>query len=120
MAYGAVILSFLGGVRWGQLIGPRPNMEPSWMQFTSSISPSLIAWPALLMNSYPLAITTVVSGLGLCGYIDVKQHGYEPWFKGLRIVLTTVAIASLLLTLILSFILEDPKAKKMNCPFEAL
>ena len=113
MAYGAVILSFLGGVRWGKLVGPTPTIEPSWTQFASSVSPSLIAWPALLMNSYPMAATTVISGLGLCGYIDFKQYGYQPWFKGLRIDLTTVASISLLLSLVLSFILEE-KPKRIE------
>ena len=112
MAYGAVILSFLGGVRWGKLVTPSSTIEPSWTQFASSVSPSLIAWPALLMNSYPLATVTVTAGLGLCGYIDFKQYGYQPWFKGLRIVLTTVASVSLLLSLALSFILDE-KPKKM-------
>ena len=54
----------------------------------------------------------VASGLGICGYLDVKQTGYESWFKGLRIVLTTVAIVSLLSTLILSYILETKTVEK--------
>lgn len=103
LAYGAVILSFLGGVRWGKLVTPGSPIQGSWSQFGWSVTPSLIAWPALLMPSYPLANLTVTLGLGLCGYMDFKQAGYEPWFKGLRIVLTTVATISLLASLTLYF-----------------
>ena len=111
LAYGAVILSFLGGVRWGKLVTPGSLIKPSWSQFTWSVTPSLIAWPALILQyqqltySLPISSLTLVAGLGLCGYLDVKQTGYVSWFKGLRIVLTTVAIMSLLSTLILSYIL---------------
>lgn len=101
LAYGAVILSFLGGVRWGKLASPGSALSPSWQQFTWSVTPSLIAWPALIIPSYPLANLTIVAGLGLCGYMDFKEPAYASWFKGLRIVLTTVAIVSLLSTLVI-------------------
>ena len=112
LAYGAVILSFLGGVRWGKLVTPGSLIKPSWSQFTWSVTPSLIAWPALILQyqqsvtySLPISSLTLVVGLGLCGFLDVKQIGYVSWFKGLRIVLTTVAIMSLLSTLTLWYIL---------------
>ena len=75
---------------------------------------TLIAWPALLIPHFQVANLTVVAGLGLCGYLDFKQSGYQPWFKGLRIILTTVASISLLSTLILSFILAEDKEAKTN------
>ena len=114
LAYGAVILSFLGGVRWGKLVSNMPPIQPSWSQFTWSVTPSLIAWPALLIPQFQVANLAVVAGLGLCGYLDFKQSGYQPWFKGLRIILTTVASISLLSTLILSFILAEDKEAKTN------
>merc|ERR1719458_1657107 len=111
LAYGAVILSFLGGVRWGKLVSLPPPIQPaSWNQFSWSVTPSLIAWPALLLPQFQVANLAIVSGLGLCGYLDFKQSGYQPWFKGLRIVLTTVASISMLSTLLLSLILEQDKA----------
>ena len=113
LAYGAVILSFLGGVRWGKLVLPGTSLSPSWNQYIWSVTPSLIAWPALMMPSLPAADLTIVAGLGACCYLDLQQSSYAPWFKGLRIVLTAVAIISLLTTLALSFILE-PKKKEEN------
>lgn len=114
LAYGAVILSFLGGVRWGKLVSLPPPIQPSWNQFTWSVTPSLIAWPALLLPHFQAANLAIVSGLGLCGYLDFKQSGYQPWFKGLRIVLTTVASVSMLSTLLLSLILEQEDKVKQN------
>ena len=112
MAYGAVILSFLGGVRWGKLVTANSPITPSWFQFTWSVTPSLIAWPALLMPSLPAASLTIAAGLGLCGYMDLKEPHYQTWFKGLRIVLTTVAILSLLTSLLCSLLLEPQKVKQ--------
>ena len=114
LAYGAVILSFLGGVRWGKLVSLPPPIQPSWNQFSWSVTPSLIAWPALLLPHFQAANLAIVSGLGLCGYLDFKQSGYQPWFKGLRIVLTTVASVSMLSTLLLSLILEQEDKVKQN------
>ena len=112
LAYGAVILSFLGGVRWGKIVTPGSPIQSSWGQFSWSVTPSLIAWPALMIPSLPISSLIVASGLGLCGYLDVKQSGYASWFKGLRIILTTVAIISLLSTLILSYILDIQTEEK--------
>ena len=112
LAYGAVILSFLGGVRWGKLVTPGSPIQSTWGQYSWSVTPSLIAWPALMIPSLPISSLVVASGLGLSGYLDIKQSGYASWFKGLRIVLTTVAILSLLSTLILSYILEIQTEEK--------
>lgn len=112
LAYGAVILSFLGGVRWGKLVTPGSPIQSTWGQYSWSVTPSLIAWPALMIPSLPISSLIVASGLGLSGYLDIKQSGYASWFKGLRIVLTTVAILSLLSTLILSYILDIQTEEK--------
>ena len=107
LAYGAVILSFLGGVRWGKLVTPGSPIAATWSQFTWSVTPSLIAWPALLMPEQILANLTVLLGLILSGYLDFKQPGYQSWFKGLRILLTSIASISLLVTMLLYFLLEQ-------------
>ncbi|MED5337988.1 MAG: DUF3429 domain-containing protein [Pseudomonadota bacterium] len=46
LAYGAVILSFLGGILWGLAISP--TGAPGWRWPALSVVPALIAWPALL------------------------------------------------------------------------
>ena len=49
LAYGASILSFLGGVRWGMLVNPGAPIAGSWLQYSYAVAPSLVAWSALLM-----------------------------------------------------------------------
>lgn len=111
MAYGATILSFLGGVRWGILVVPQGEIRPTWMQYIWAVTPSLIAWPALLMPTVAGCVTCM-GGLGLTGYLDLIQYGYPQWFKGLRFVLTTVAILSLWSTLMCELLLKKEEEEK--------
>ena len=109
LAYGATILSFLGGVRWGFLVPPEGEITPTWLQYSWSVTPSLIAWVGLLMPTTP-GLVTCMGGLGVAGYLDLIQYGYPSWFKGLRFVLTTVALLSLWSTLMCKMIMsEGPK-----------
>jgi hypothetical protein len=49
LAYGAIILSFLGGIHWGLAIGAVPQSDNMlWPRIALSILPSLVAWAALL------------------------------------------------------------------------
>ena len=41
VGYGAVILSFIGGVRWGMAVEAK-SIQPSWYHFSWSVTPSLI------------------------------------------------------------------------------
>ena len=50
---------------------------------------------------------TLVGGLGTACYLDLIENAYPTWFKGLRILLTTVAVASLVTGLACKFILEE-------------
>lgn len=50
--------------------------------------------------------------MSAAGYLDLVQYGYPGWFKGLRFVLTTVAILSLWSTLMCKVLLEEEKEKK--------
>jgi len=93
--YGAVILSFLGGVRWGMAVTPGSPIPGNWSQYSWSVVPSLIAWSGLMLpDTYP-GIASVIFGIGITCYNDLRQTGYPSWFKGLRILLTTVAMLSM-------------------------
>ena len=102
-----MILSFLGGIRWGSLVSKYPTISPSWSQFSISVMPSLVAWAALISpNIGNWNFIIIMFGLYTIGYLDIKQSPYLPWFKNLRILLTTVAILSLSSTLIFQYSLE--------------
>eukprot|EP00096_Caligus_rogercresseyi_P005087 TRINITY_DN1995_c0_g1_i1.p1 TRINITY_DN1995_c0_g1~~TRINITY_DN1995_c0_g1_i1.p1 ORF type:complete len:183 (+),score=35.67 TRINITY_DN1995_c0_g1_i1:91-639(+) len=104
LAYGASILSFLGGVRWGILVKEEAS---DWKGYILSVCPSLLAWITLLIPSVPFANLLFVVGLGSTAYLDITQSSYPPWFRGLRILLTTLAILSVFLTSICSIVFRS-------------
>lgn len=101
LAYGACILSFLGGVRWGLSVSENNLSSADWYNIGYSVVPSLIAWPALLMSD-SAGLIAVITGLALTTYMDMTMIGYPSWFKGLRFILTFVAVLSLWTTFIYS------------------
>ncbi|MFK8080422.1 MAG: DUF3429 domain-containing protein [Granulosicoccus sp.] len=96
-AYGAVILSFLGGVRWGNLLHDAEGLG-RWLPLTLSVVPSLIAWPALLLAPIPqLALLCVGFTLQYGFDVAAARRGEVPeWFLRLRLILSSGAILSLL------------------------
>ena len=93
LLYGASILSFLGGVRWGLLVS---SGSDDWAGYTWSVTPSLLAWTSLLLPNITAGYVLCTGGLVAAGVLDLQHPSYPPWFKGLRLVLTLVASLSLL------------------------
>lgn len=96
-AYGAVILSFLGGVRWGNLLDEEQQLE-QWSPLCLSVVPSLIAWLALLLPT-PVMLSVLIAGFILQYMLDVNgvaQRQLPAWFGRLRLILTTGAVVCLL------------------------
>ena len=88
-AYGAVIVSFLGGIHWG--LAFRLSAPPASL-FIWGVVPSLIAWPAVVM---PEDAGLVLHGLMLvvCYLVDRKVYpmqGLGHWLT-LRFRLSSVA-----------------------------
>ena len=110
LAYGASILSFLGGVRWGMLVaGGRADLPPSWSQYSWSVTPSLVAWCALLMPGVSAGCVMSSIGLLAAALVDLQQPGYPSWFRGLRFILTFFAVISLLSCVVFSQTLGSKK-----------
>lgn len=86
--YSAVILSFLGGVHWGAAIqNPR---EGNRRRLVLAMVPSLIAWPALMMNTVS-GLWVLLAGFVLIGGYDVSRDGrvgFPRWYLMLRLLLT--------------------------------
>ena len=95
--YGAVILSFLGGIRWGMaLLGKGGDDDLAWVL---SIVPSLVAWAAVLIGG-PSGLILLACGFGAQWLYDmraVQDAALPTWFGGLRTVLTLGAVLSQLL-----------------------
>ena len=96
-AYGAIILSFLGGVRWGNLLNSKTQLR-YWGPLFFSVLPSLVAWPALLLPTAWM-LSVLAAGFVLQYAYDVegvRQKILPAWFGRLRTILTTGAIISIL------------------------
>jgi hypothetical protein len=90
--YAAVILSFLGGVRWGLAMTKKP---PPVRTLAWSVAPSLAGWSVALA-----VIGGVSSGVGAGGAFAVlfllqylwdqnaPHDGAPPWYPRLRLILT--------------------------------
>ena len=65
VAYGAVIVSFLGGIHWGSPTGTAHDAARLW-----GVVPSLLAWPLLLVSSSRWALIGLAASLALCWVVD--------------------------------------------------
>lgn len=95
--YGAVILSFLGGVRWG--LGMHKEREARSRALALSVVPALFGWFALFLPA-PWTFPALVVGFAVQGFWDVKTSagdGAPAWYPRLRIPLTLVVCLLLIL-----------------------
>ncbi|XP_068605057.1 transmembrane protein 69-like [Brachionichthys hirsutus] len=116
MVYGACVVSFLGGARWGFAIPAGSPAQPDWMNLGNSVVPSLLAWLALLCRDNVVeGALVVVMGLCLSLHCDlILLPGYPPWFEAMRTVLTLVATFSLVATLIIKKFCSEKKMETQN------
>ena len=100
LAYGAVILSFVGAVHWGFAM-TLPGIEDTRRNalFIWSVVPALVGWIALLLAPLPAAAILVL------GYIAqyrmdrrlTREQSLPPWYLPLRLRLTAGACCSVIL-----------------------
>lgn len=99
-AYGAVILSFLGGIHWGLAIAAIPKRSEEGRLFRRlgcSVAPALIGWIAFLMPPTVSLSVLAVAFIAVL-YLDVtaSRNGEAPdWYPRLRVPLTVVVVLSL-------------------------
>ena len=94
LIYGALILSFLGGARWGQEVA-RP--EPRTGVITLAMLPTLAGFGLLLASNLdrPAQLAAMAALFGLQFFWDAASQGLPPWYPRLRLILTAGAIAGL-------------------------
>jgi hypothetical protein len=94
IAYGAVILSFLGGIRWGAALN-----QGHAATLLISVLPSLAGFGALLLSSVQ-SLTLLIIGFAAQAAWDFIAPGQLPqWFVRLRMAVSAVVIACLLIVL---------------------
>ncbi|NWQ79731.1 TMM69 protein, partial [Columbina picui] len=106
--YGAVTVSFLGGMRWGFALPENSPAKPDWLNLANSTVPPLLACQALLFKDVTQSAVMLVLALGVALHYDVALlPPYPRWFKVLRVVGTVVMVLSLLATAALKTISEE-------------
>ena len=99
-AYGAVILSFLGGIHWGLAMagtGSAVGDTPSFRRLALSVLPSLIGWVSLLIPAaFGLPVLAVAfAGMLFLDHLASRRREVPAWYLGLRWPLTLAVIASI-------------------------
>lgn len=95
MTYGAVILSFLGGVHWGSAM--RGAATPNETALVWSVMPALVGWAALFAGP-TLGLPGLIIGFAAAYYVDDRacRRGALPmWYLPLRLALTLAVIVCL-------------------------
>ncbi|MDX1698736.1 MAG: DUF3429 domain-containing protein [Thiohalobacterales bacterium] len=93
IAYGAVIISFLGAWHWYACVDGRVR-EAVAAKMGFAVTPALLGWAALLVpQSWGMAL--VLTGLLLTCIADGRWQGAQDWYRTLRRRLTVVASASM-------------------------
>ena len=100
VAYGAAILSFLGGVHWGLAVVSESNADHQALRnrLIVSVIPSLAAWVALLFPE-KTGLLILATAMAAMLWVDIRaaRAGNAPqWYPKLRIPLTCVVVAALL------------------------
>lgn len=112
IAYGAVILAFLGGVHWGFALDPAPAVAAPGQatidnkRLALGVLPSLIGWAALLVplvSSPLIAIVLLILGFVVTTLAETqaRRRGTLPGgYMALRWVLSAVALLCLVVVLL--------------------
>jgi hypothetical protein len=100
LAYGAVILSFVGALHWGVAMCATPVSGPHQCRlYVGSVVPALLAWGALLLPP-GWAVALLLIGLWAHYAQDrriVRIRALPPWYLPLRLTLTGLASLALIL-----------------------
>lgn len=98
IGYGAVILSFLGGVRWGvaMVVDSPAELFP---RLGFSVLPALGGWTALLLPTAE-GLMLLALGFALMLFADRRFTAAPGWYRRLRLPLSVGAICALMLGLL--------------------
>ena len=102
IAYGAVIVSFVGAIHWG--IALNAAHARAGTLYVVSVLPSLVAWLALLFTP-PTGLVLLIAAFVLLWLYEratLWSNVFPGWFATLRTRLT--AVAASILALLLMFV----------------
>ena len=94
--YGAVILSFLGGIQWGLAVASADRSD-DWRRYCFSVVPSLAALFGLWLDGRS-GLIALAAAVGVWGVYELWSTGLgeaPQWYGRLRLALTVVSVAAL-------------------------
>ncbi len=102
LAYGIVILSFLGGIHWGavMLCDSLPLLDTK-KALVWGVTPSLIAWSSTLFAGFGFAV--LIAGFVAAFWVDKRmfaRYGMPEWLVALRGRLTVAVVLMLSATVV--------------------
>ena len=97
--YGAIILSFLGGLHWGRIASKKTIVSSDKWVLLYSVVPSLIGWFSFLLKFF-WSNTAWILIIGFVGsyFMDrffIKDGTFKSFMGSLRLNLTIIACISL-------------------------
>jgi hypothetical protein len=98
VAYGAIILSFMGGVHWGIALNPATPADSVAKALTLSVMPALAAFGATFLPA-PLSLAVLAAGFAALLAYDlatVRRGAAPAWYAPLRIQLSAAVLARLI------------------------
>jgi Protein of unknown function (DUF3429) len=98
LAYGAVILSFLGGVHWGRALAGPGEPVPGW-----SVVPALLGWLAAAWMEPAPALILLIVGFWAAFIVDMRAVAagrFPGWYLQLRRPLSALVVLALAFSLL--------------------
>ena len=110
IGYGAVILSFLGGVHWGFTLAVEHDRAER-LRLGLGVIPGLLGWAALAVAIYSLqaalGLALLIAAFILAVVVEWRAHGRDlvpAGYIGMRIAITVVVVAILTTVTVLRLI----------------
>jgi Protein of unknown function (DUF3429) len=96
--FGAVILSFMGGAHWGVAVADT-HVSTGWRRYGVAVLPALAAWGGVWIGQKNglLLLTAAFAALLAYDLWTIRQGETPAWYGPLRIGLTVIVCASLLI-----------------------
>ena len=106
IGYGAIILSFVAGIRWGLALTAH-NESDQAVQMAVSVVPSLIAWVAFFLPfAYGLPLLAFTHAALAVWDIRAMHNGRGPvWYAKLRMILASLAVGILVIVGLVRYVL---------------
>lgn len=101
LAYGAIILSFMGGVHWGWAMAAE---EPSFPRLGLSVVPALLGWGGFLTGG-SIGFLVIAAGFAALLWLDLRaiaEGRAAAWYRRLRWPLTLIVTGCLVVASVIA------------------